>query len=241
VDQIPPSMCKLMYEATVVIRRYFSSHSHPIKTSVEFVPPKEETTVEGGTSSDVLDGEMVSERDAVTWSVGSLFFLRYFVPLISSFSPPHLLSVHSEAERKGGVIIAKILMKMASESTFTEEKYVHLNPLLKDLSPQYLLFCDGIMNVGQMCGDVSFHEWQSPHLTDDEIDARSLLYDYLSSHESFIKSFIQSRAKIECITFEEGKSISHLIHLLKNELSDSFVGTSLFTKSSQKIKALVDG
>ena len=81
------------------------------------------------------------------WAVGAIFFLRFLIPIITSYS----LTVEGE-KRKHMTLVGKILMKLCCKTPFQEGDCV-INEVLQASYGLYDEFCERVVEEGREAGE----------------------------------------------------------------------------------------
>ena len=77
-----------------------------------------------------------------SWAVGAMLFLRYLVPMLTTFLP-------SDDNKKGRILMGRFLMKMACHSEFQQNSTGLLNEILASSYERYDQFCAEVCRIGE--------------------------------------------------------------------------------------------
>jgi hypothetical protein len=182
------------------------------------------------------------DTSVVQWVVGSLIFLRFLVPSITALtSDPS----SSDVEKKGAVLIARLLMKLCCKSKF-EHNNCLLNEILMEFNDYFDSFCDELIAVGK----TQIHSLEAPwsvyfsHRCNGLV--QSELFDFvelITIHEQRLNALLTTAMEREGIAMSgsEDESESHLsIRDFKNTIWNSvadhcpFIHSACFLKNFGK-------
>jgi hypothetical protein len=87
---------------------------------------------------------MIEKEDIVQWVVGSLIFLRFIIPSVTSLATD---VNSSDPVKKGAVLMGRFLMKLCCKTQFGESQ-AFLNELLSEFAPLFDGFCEYVVASG---------------------------------------------------------------------------------------------
>ncbi len=139
------------------------------------------------------------------WAVGALIFLRFLIPSITAIASERNAT---EPERKGAILIGRLLMKICAGSEFREYPSSLLSEVLEMSSKLFSNFCDDVALIGGANFQLLYFKLEShPPLLNANVSEEELnlaLLVFCSSHCFEIAFAILTRAlKEDLLTPDE--------------------------------------
>ena len=114
-----------------------------------------------------------------SWAVGAMLFLRYLVPMLTTFLP-------GDDNKKGRILMGRFLMKMACHSEFQQNSGGLLNEILVSSYDRYDQFCLEVCRIGEenFPYDSVFGPSHSPYPVGVGSETLTRLRDFLKDVEA---------------------------------------------------------
>ena len=156
------------------------------------------------------DGRKVSEREREREKereeervrrlvVGNLIFRGYYLPLIETVCEERRRGREGEREREGGRkvadVIGRLVLKIASKSSFLESR-CPMDDILDEISDDFDKFCDDVISIGSENAQ-TLADCDAIFLQSGEIAESGAMYDFLLRFGDDINSLCEKEREKE--------------------------------------------